>query len=385
MSRVRGSRAAWVVLSVCALVSAALLLPSARKSEAKGSLHGGGHGGGGGGAWVVQRPVSYKNLTIFPVRGRDAAGATDYITLDEGIRAGTVVITEKGAGGMVRSSGRRGSRQQQVVMNSDGASVNQLSLINKSGKKLLLLSGEVIVGGKQDRIVEEDRIIAPVSVPISLNVFCVEHGRWQQRASGAGVGSAAPVVAPSYEERKAENFYSLGAVAHPKLRGAAQDKKAQSEVWKEVSANNAKLGTSNGTDTYQEVYANKKVAGDMQEYMRALEREVLQPGVVGVVIARNGQLVWADVFASSTLFARYWPKLLKSYVVDAMGDYTSDKQPTVEQARNYLAERDGTVGTAGQAGIYQLVKTEHPQYAIFELRDISLPAPLRLHFNKMQR
>ena len=123
----------------------------------------------------------------------------------------------------------------------------------------------------------------------------------------------------------------------------------------------------------------------MREYVRALEREVAQPGVVGVVIARNGELVWADVFASSSLFARYWPKLLKSYVVDAIGDYANDRVPTVISAQRYLNERDGDAAIAGEAGVYQLVKTEHPRYAVFELRDISLASPLRLHFNKMQR
>ena len=123
-------------------------------------------------------------------------------------------------------------------MRSDNASVNELSLINKSGKKLLLLAGEVIVGGKQDRIVQDDVVIPPVSVPVSLSVFCVEHGRWSQRtsaeASGGGVAAPAPVIAPLGVARKSENFYSLGAVAHPTLRAAAQDKKQQSEVWKEV-------------------------------------------------------------------------------------------------------------------------------------------------------
>ena len=383
MRRLRGLRAAWGLLCACALGSAALL-PAASGSEAKAAPHGGGHGGNGYGLWAAQRPVSFKNLTIFPVRGRDAAGAEAYITLDEGIKSGTVVITEQGAGAMARGNRHgRGGRAQQVNMVSDGgASVNQLALVNRSGKKLLLLSGEVIVGGKQDRIVQEDRVVPPVSVPIALDVFCVEHGRWQQRASAT---NGAPVVAPASEPRKAENFYSLGAVAHPKLRAASQDKKQQSEVWKEVGENNARLGTANSTDTYQEVYSNKKVAGDMQEYIRALEREVLQPGVVGVVVARNGELVWADVFASSSLFARYWPKLLKSYVVDAIGDYQNDRVPTVIHAQRYLNEREGAAGTAGQAGVYQLVKIENPRYAVFELRDISLRAPLRLHFNKMNR
>jgi hypothetical protein len=391
MKQFRGSRSFAAALCALALIAAALI-PSAatRPARAKGNRR--------GGEWTVLAPVSYKNLTIFPVRGADLAGSEAYITLDEGTKAGSVVITEKGtqtAGrGIVHPNAPNSSAavRQQSVSYSSGASVNELALVNRSGKKLLLLAGEVVVGGKQDRIVQEDRVIPPVSVPVALNVFCVEHGRWTPRAAsyGSGGGSAsargtvAPMEAPAPDDGPAK-FSSLGAVAHPKLRGAAQDKKAQGEVWKEVSENNARLGTANSTDTYQEVYASKKVVAQVDDYVRTLEREVLQPGVVGVVVARNGRAVWADVFASQRLFASYWPKLLKSYVVDAIGDYKDDKRPSIDDADSYLRQREGTVTTTTQEGVYQLVKTEQAAYAVFELRDISLASPLRIHFNKMDR
>jgi len=54
-------------------------------------------------------------------------------------------------------------------------------------------------------------------------------------------------------------------------------------------------------------------------------------------------------------------------------------------ASAYLLARDGTVTTTTQQGVYQLVKYEQAAYAVFELRDISLASPLRLHFNKMDR
>ncbi len=50
-----------------------------------------------GDGWAVLAPVSYQNLTIFPVRGRDLVAAGDYITLDEGLRRGTVIVGEKGS------------------------------------------------------------------------------------------------------------------------------------------------------------------------------------------------------------------------------------------------------------------------------------------------
>jgi hypothetical protein len=390
-------------LCACALLSAAVLLPAPREvARAKGHAEM---------AWQVLAPVSYKNLTVFPLRGGDAA--TDaYITLDEGTKSGAVVIAERGGAQTAtrRVRGAANRRVQQAVSYNEGASVNELALVNKSGKKLLLLAGEVVVGGQQDRIVQEDRIIPPVSVPVALDVFCVEHGRWTARTtsynggggasyggSGGGgngsggrmVGGVSPERAPSQaatdDGLSGAKFQSLGAVAHPKLRAAAQDQKEQAAVWNEVSSNNQKLGTSNSTDAYQEVYSNRQVAATLDDYVRALQHEVLRPGVVGVVVARNGKPVWADIFASSRLFAAYWPKLLKSYAVDALGDNTSDARPTVEQARAYLSTLNGTISTTTQEGVYQLVKTEQPAYAVFELRDISLASPLRLHFNKMDR
>lgn len=383
-----GSRTLAAALCALLLLASLVLLPAGpRAARAKGS--------GNDQELQVLAPVSYKNLTIFPVRGHDIQGSEAYLTLDEGTKAGTVVITERGGGGQTAQAPirhpRSAARQQNVTYSGGGgASVNELALVNRSGKKLVLLAGEVIVGGKQDRIVQEDRVIPPVSIPVALNVFCVEHGRWTPRtasySSGGGGGSrrtaAEPMEAAAPDDGK---FSSLGAVAHPKLRAAAQDKKAQGEVWSEVSANNAKLGTSNGTDTYQEVYANKKIGAQMDDYLKALEREVLQPGIVGVVVARNGRAVWADVFASQRLFASYWPKLLKSYVVDALGDNTSEARPSAADATRYLRERDGTVSTSTQEGVYQLLKTEQPAFAIFDLRDISLAPPLRVHWNKMNR
>jgi hypothetical protein len=382
MTLIPGSRTLAAALGACALLLAALALPAGpRAARAKGNRQNYG--------LEVRSPVLYKNLAIFPVVGRDAPGSDAYITLDEGTKAGTVVITERGgaaAQAPLRHPRSASARQQNVAYSGGGATVNELALVNRSGKKLLLLAGEVIVGGKQDRIVQEDRIIPPVSVPVALNVFCVEHGRWSARnashnSGGARAGHQAPVAAAPEDTK----FSSLGAVAHPKLRAAAQDKKVQGEVWNEVSANNAKLGTANSTDTYQEVYKSGRVGAQMEDYVRALEGAVSRPGVVGVVVARNGRVVWSDVFASHRLFASYWPKLLKSYVVDALGDDAREGHLTADQASHYLLARSGSVSTTTQEGVYQLVKIEQPSYAIFDLRDISLATPLRLHWNKMNR
>src|ERR1043166_1351500 len=49
--------------------------------------------------WRIGAPVGHDRLTIYPVLSDESADTSDLITLDEGLRAGTVTITELGADG----------------------------------------------------------------------------------------------------------------------------------------------------------------------------------------------------------------------------------------------------------------------------------------------
>src|SRR5947209_12996518 len=60
----------------------------------------------------------------------------------------------------------------------ESAQVNSLVLVNNSKRPLLLLAGEIVTGGKQDRIIGKDRLVPAESDPIDLGDFCVEPGPW---------------------------------------------------------------------------------------------------------------------------------------------------------------------------------------------------------------
>jgi len=124
------------------------------------------------GEWRLLEPVRYENLSIFPVVSARAYDTSWFLTLDEGLASGEVQVREQGSEGMARS-------RDGVVRpaDSNGASVNQLVLINRSKRPLLLLAGELVSGGKQDRIIGKDRLVPVGSKPLPLDVFCVEHGR----------------------------------------------------------------------------------------------------------------------------------------------------------------------------------------------------------------
>ena len=77
----------------------------------------------------------------------------------------------------------------QLRSTNGGAQVNQLVLVNNSKRPLILLAGEIVTGGKQDRVIGKDRIIPAESDPMDLGVFCVEPGRWVGSSDRFGVGA----------------------------------------------------------------------------------------------------------------------------------------------------------------------------------------------------
>ena len=166
-----------------------------------------GEAGQVGSNYKVLAPISRGNLTIFPVVTDRTHDTRNFLTLDEGVRSGEVVVSEAG-------SVRPLIRGRERYIPSDGAEVNRLVLVNNSDRPLILLAGEIVTGGKQDRVVGKDRIVPPKSDPIDLAVFCVEPGRWVAAKSEFG------------------SFHSQ--MAQPSVRRSAMADKDQQKVWAEV-------------------------------------------------------------------------------------------------------------------------------------------------------
>lgn len=326
--------------------------------------------------WQVHDPITYSNLALFPVTAASQHDASGYLTLDEGLRTGEVEVTELGAAMIRRRPGGPPPDQAQV---------NTLALLNHSKRPLILLAGEIVTGGKQDRVISKDRIVVPGG-ELPLDVFCVEPGRW----------------------RGASQAFGQSLMAAPKVREKAAVAKNQQEVWQANDqvrsgvADNLATGAAGGraaaelraSSSYaqlenSEVFKRRidDASGALQrDYERALRGALRGKDVVGVVVAINGEVVWADVFADSGLFTRYWPKLLRSYVVEAMSgpviEHAVAQPQTVEQ---FLYQAEGRQIIEVEPGEYRLVQIDHPRYSVFQLASLLEKSEPLLHFNKLRK
>src|SRR5260370_15339621 len=93
-------------------------------------------------------PIRNGNLTVFPVVASKSYDTVEFLTLDEGLRSGDVVVTEAGqARGLIRHR----PRDPAILRPIRDAEVNRLVLVTNSIRPFLLLSREIVTGGKQDR------------------------------------------------------------------------------------------------------------------------------------------------------------------------------------------------------------------------------------------
>jgi hypothetical protein len=345
--------------------------------------------------WRVGAPIAFERLTVFPVISDQPTASVDFITLDQGLRSGKVIITELGANGQTRRINRR-----QI---SDGAEVNRLALTNNSGKALVLIAGEMILGGKQDRIVGHDCVIEAGNVPVPFDVFCVEHGRWSGdsafgqgrgdgggagagngggRGTGSGSGSGGGAGAGQAQGNIA---ITAAPMALPNIREKAQAKKSQGDVWNAVSETVMVTATSSETLTLNSVYQDKRVNTRLNNYERAFKNKLSAGNIVGVVAAVGGKIVSADVFASHALFQAYWPKMLKSYALEAVSTIDASKQQANRiDAEAFLARSQGTSDSDGKEGVYRIAENQSSADASFELQ-YTKKNPTLVHFNRVAK
>jgi hypothetical protein len=332
--------------------------------------------------YVVSGPYSHKNLTIFLLHGADQRQDKTPLTLQEAMDRKMVVVHETG-------------------------DVNNLAVENLSDEEVYVQSGDIVKGGRQDRVLALDLIVPPKSGKIQIASFCVEQGRW----SGRG------------QEEAGQFASSKKALNSKELKIAAKHSASQREVWDKVAQSQSKLsagvvaadaapavagptppprgqvaaGASAGTapanaevqsvelfsvtstlssSSLQLSLENENLKQVVDDYVKKLSPIIEgKNDVIGYVFAINGQINSADVYSSSGLFKKLWPKLIESSSTEAVGEFEKGKtydHVKAEAVKAFLM--DAEKGKADETEVTSRVtsvKRETEKNLYFETRDRS--------------
>ena len=289
-------------------------------------------------------PFTHDNLSIYLVHGQDRM-QTKYLTLSEALEQHKVVVYET-------------------------SSVNQLQVENISKEDIYIQSGEIVKGGRQDRVLKDDFILPTASGKIDITAFCVEHGRWTQRGNEPVQAFAA----------------SPNAIAAPQMKRAVAQGQ-QAAVWAQVAAAQDSLAknlrapvkSAASESSYQltlEAPQVKRTAADFQADLGGLAAK--NPDALGYVVVVNGKVTGADVYATHELFRKLWPKLLDSASVEAMAAANPGEKfspPSMADVRAAATGYGARVSEEKQLNRRtSSLKAELPQGTVLETRDSTTPA-----------
>lgn len=288
-------------------------------------------------------PYVYENLDVYLIHGADTQGTRKLVPLARALAEKKVVVRET-------------------------SNVNELSVENVSDEEVFLQAGEIVKGGKQDRVLGSDLILPRRSGRVPISSHCVEHGRWQKRGAEA-----------------ADHFASSQAHASDKQLKLANYRGSQAEVWANVDKVQKQLASRLGGDvrssesasSLQLTLENERVRKSVDGYVRALSGLLkAHPDAIGYVFAIDGQLNSGEAYGSRALFQELWPKLLHASAVEAIAQRqaaaAAHTPPSIEKVRAFLADAEGGAKSERAAGrAAQTTTRETKESLLVETRETS--------------
>jgi hypothetical protein len=231
-------------------------------------------------------PWTFKKLQLIPIRFKDKGNGNiaannaannkafngNIISFDEALRKHKITIKE---------------------MTSDGgADVSTLVVRNHSQENIMLMSGEIVQGGKQDRAIGQTTIIPSGRHKNYVSVFCVEKGRWDDRAK----------------------TFRHGGTADADVRKQIDVTKRQSKVWKQIDIELAEKNKKNKTSAYLNAYNDS--TPDDTSYLHFFINKMKESdsAYAGFIAITGNRIINAEIFAGTDLCLTAYIDNIKSYV-----------------------------------------------------------------------
>lgn len=202
--------------------------------------------------------------------------------------------------------------------------VSELIVINELEVPVLIIEGEELVGGLQNRIVNKS-ILVKESSKVEIPVSCVERGRWHYyRPMRSRMDDFSE---PEVEDEESIQFLRHSSrVIDSEVRAAkimsmiATSKNSktikadQDVVWRMVDRSLKKAGAHSSTSAAYEAYLKKK-----EELERIKEKIKPVDGQSGFAVFVYGELYGIEYVHMPEKFEKYFGYIIDSYLIDLVG------------------------------------------------------------------
>ncbi|MBX2798281.1 MAG: hypothetical protein KTR31_11445 [Myxococcales bacterium] len=290
-----------MVRSLTVLAALALATPAAAGSWGKEAESTWGKAGNTVGEVAVGKrlsvgdPVVVGQMALYPVIDRDASARPDLqaVPLARAMATGQLEVREV-AGGVV----------------------SQVAMINHGDEPVLVMQGDLVDGGRQDRVVTRSLLVAS-GQPMRVPVHCVEKGRWDANTDAG---------------------FAYGGRVDPVVRGVVQRAASQDATWDAVARANTAKGVDGSASWLEGAGVDPRKVAALEGALR--QRFEDDKRVVGVMVARNGRFHQPEVYGHPALFAQDRINVLRSHVAMTStpmdGAVASAEVPSAHDAAAFL-------------------------------------------------
>jgi len=248
-------------------------------------------------------PAHFRNLTVYPVlRPVPAKPKPDYYLLEEAIQSGLARVTEVNSGG----------------------SVPELRFENMSDLPVLLLDGEELLGAKQNRVLNLTILVA-AKQSAAIPVSCVEAGRWHMQTPE--FHTAEHLMFSKARARRTSNVTES-------MRTTGSRRSDQGEVWNDIALCAARMDAPSPTGAMHAIYEKHSISLD--QYLAAFAWQERQAGALFVIGKETSGL---DLLDHSDSMRRVFPKLIRSYALDALDSIESAAEEPAQRHTIDFIER----------------------------------------------
>jgi hypothetical protein len=311
---------------------------------------------------ALSGPHTAGNLAVYFLHGPSQPGPVP-LTLGEALKQARVVVHETG-------------------------NVERLEVENTGGEAVFVQAGDIVKGGRQDRVLTVSLLIPPRSGRVAIGSYCVGQGRWSRRgAESASRFTSAEARMPSlaakrslYARKAAPGREAQRTVPPPRSLGGTRAEQSrpdvqqrivtlnrvpdtgarnearsrQAEIWADVAEVQRKLGANLATSVRSHISGsslqlsleNQKLAEEREKLAgQLLAHGTARDDIVGYAFAINGRINSVEVYPSNGLFRKMWPKLLQATTTEAIAEQddpaATSAVPASDKVKAFIAETAG--------------------------------------------
>jgi len=213
---------------------------------------------------------------------------------------------------------------------STSGSVNDLHVTNKSDKYIFFMDGDVLVGAKQNRVINTSVLLSP-NMNKNISVSCIESGRWHFKTKKFSKPDY--IIASKMRMEKKKQVYDS-------LEKHETHYADQRKIWNRVSDYEKENNMFSSTSDFNEILFERR-----NEMNKVFQDFIPNPEANGLVLFLGNNLSTIEIFNRKDIYTEYFPQIINSVLMEKISVKNTVEKLNREESIMKLEEKMNRLNT----------------------------------------